>query len=534
MRNQTVHPLIQTSLLSLSLARALKTAAILLSIVAASRTRTRKQARSNSPDATPESAASMQQRISALETEVAELKAAVHQLQATAPAPVSQPRLLLASAAITTPAITTPAPTPAPEPLAAADQSPSKQRPPPFKLQRSNPSHQPPKPCSNPTTPSSSPSSTPPPSTSPSTATTTTTSTPPSAASISSAPTTSSATSSASIKPTSSSIIPPIVADGRRWGGRLDLQFGQATDTLQGNPNNEPRPDIYRNILPGLRHLHRARRQRPRNRFRKMGQLARHRRQLHQRSNELLALVLLRLPALLSHGRSREPARSATNSPSTIGSSTAPIRSKPPTASKTNSSASSTSPQKQSPGPQTIISARNIPIAIVSEIPTNPIPVQPVLNFIAIRPAPNGRTHIFDNYVTWQPTPKLNIAVEGDYFIQRLWLDQAPGESAAPSHVIGGAAYLQYQFTPRISFATRAEYLSDRGGLFSGITQALKENTVTFDYKLGDGFLMRYEWRRDYSNQPSFLSDTQGVLLKQQTTATVGLLWWWGRKEGTW
>jgi hypothetical protein len=42
---------------------------------------------------------------------------------------------------------------------------------------------------------------------------------------------------------------PPEVAAGRRFGGRLDLQFGQATDTLQGNPSNEPRPDIYRNIF---------------------------------------------------------------------------------------------------------------------------------------------------------------------------------------------------------------------------------------------------------------------------------------------
>jgi len=42
---------------------------------------------------------------------------------------------------------------------------------------------------------------------------------------------------------------PPDLAAGRRWGGRLDLQFGQATDTLQGNPSNEPRPDIYRNIF---------------------------------------------------------------------------------------------------------------------------------------------------------------------------------------------------------------------------------------------------------------------------------------------
>ena len=41
----------------------------------------------------------------------------------------------------------------------------------------------------------------------------------------------------------------PNVNEGRRYGVRLDLQFGQATETLQGNPSNEPRPDIYRNIF---------------------------------------------------------------------------------------------------------------------------------------------------------------------------------------------------------------------------------------------------------------------------------------------
>src|SRR6202795_391845 len=41
----------------------------------------------------------------------------------------------------------------------------------------------------------------------------------------------------------------PDVSAGRPFGVRLDLQFGQATDTLQGNPANEPRPEIYRNIF---------------------------------------------------------------------------------------------------------------------------------------------------------------------------------------------------------------------------------------------------------------------------------------------
>jgi Putative beta-barrel porin-2, OmpL-like. bbp2 len=92
---------------------------------------------------------------------------------------------------------------------------------------------------------------------------------------------------------------------------------------------------------------------------------------------------------------------------------------------------------------------------------------------------------------------------------------------------------VRYQAAPRIAFGSRAEYRSDRGGLFRGITQVLKENTVTFDYKLADNFLMRYEWRRDFSNQPSFLSDVQDVLRKDQSTATVGFVWWWGRKEGS-
>jgi Putative beta-barrel porin-2, OmpL-like. bbp2 len=41
----------------------------------------------------------------------------------------------------------------------------------------------------------------------------------------------------------------PDVEAGRRYGMRLDLQFGQATEALQGNPADESRPEIYRNIF---------------------------------------------------------------------------------------------------------------------------------------------------------------------------------------------------------------------------------------------------------------------------------------------
>jgi hypothetical protein len=105
--------------------------------------------------------------------------------------------------------------------------------------------------------------------------------------------------------------------------------------------------------------------------------------------------------------------------------------------------------------------------------------------------------------------------------------------------VTGGAAYARYQFTPRFALAGRFEYLgdnlSDDGmSLFSGLDQALKEHTLTAEYKVGEGFLLRGEYRRDYSNLPIFLTDLPGVLKKEQNTVTLGLVWWWGRKKGVW
>ena len=110
--------------------------------------------------------------------------------------------------------------------------------------------------------------------------------------------------------------------------------------------------------------------------------------------------------------------------------------------------------------------------------------------------------------------------MEGDYVIQRLMT------SSPPDHTTGGAVYARFQLTPKIAIAGRTEYLSDRGGLFTGATQAVKETTLTFEQRLANGFLLRQEWRRDFSNHPYFLTDMLGLLKKEQNTATIGLVWW--------
>ena len=324
----------------------------------------------------------------------------------------------------------------------------------------------------------------------------------------------------------------PNVSEGRRWGGRLDLQYGQATDTLQGNPSNEPRPDIYRNIFqaygtyvaPVGKGLNID--------FGKWGSsLGIEGNYTKDQFNYSRSYWFDFLPFYHMGARASLPLNDRFSLDYWIVNGTNQVEAT--NGFKDELFGFTAKPTKSTNWTMNYYLGQEHPDRAPAAN-CGPVPVQPGLCFTAISPAPNGRTHIFDSYITWLATPKLTFALEGDYVIQRLWQNAAPGQSSAPSHTDGGAGYIQYQFTPKIALATRAEYLSDREGLFSGLSQALKENTVTFDYKVANGLLMRYEWRYDYSNQPVFLSDIQGIRKKNQTTATLGLVWWWGRKEGSW
>lgn len=149
--------------------------------------------------------------------------------------------------------------------------------------------------------------------------------------------------------------------------------------------------------------------------------------------------------------------------------------------------------------------------------------IQPIAN-----PA-TGMLNIGDTYATWQATPDLNLGAEADYVVEKLYT------TSSPDRVYGGALYAAYQITPKLSLAGRTEYLADHGGLFSGTTQDLKEGTLTLGYRpAGDGFLIDAEFRRDWSNKPYFLSSTLGLLKQDQPTIGFGAVWWFGQKQGSW
>jgi hypothetical protein len=317
---------------------------------------------------------------------------------------------------------------------------------------------------------------------------------------------------------------------GKRWGARLDLQWGQATQTLQGNPANEARPEIYRNlfqaygtfIVPLGRGLHVD--------FGKWASsLGIEGNYTQDQMNYSRSYWFAYLP--FYHMGVRTNYQFSDNFGVNYWVTNGTQQTEAFNGFKDQLGGVVVRPHKNLNWTVNYYFGQEHPDTIYFLYTAPPVPNLPTLQgvpFMPIENAPTGRLHIFDSYATWNATSALTFALEGDYVVQRLY------KNSPPQHVDGGAAYAQYQFTDKFLLAARAEYFSDRGALFSGLSQALKETTFTSTYRFGERFMARAEWRYDFSNQPFFYTSSLGILKKSQVTATLGLIWWYGGKQGAW
>jgi hypothetical protein len=323
----------------------------------------------------------------------------------------------------------------------------------------------------------------------------------------------------------------PDAAAGRRYGVRLDLQFGQATATLQGNPANEARPDIYRNIFQAYgTYVVPVGKGLTVDVGKWASSLGIEGNYTKDQVNYSRSFYFDYLPFYHAGVRASYKVNDklAVNYWIVNGTN----QTEPTNSYKDELFGFTAQPTKNILWNFNYYIGQDHPDVAAASNCT--VPLQPGLCLQPINPAPDGKAHIFDSYVTWNASPKLSFSLEGDYVIQREWANAAPGESSAPSRVDGGVVYARYQLTPKMALGGRTEYLSDRGGLYSGTTQALKEFTGTYEYKFGEGFQAKAEFRRDWSNVPFFLTNKPGVLSPSQPTATVGLVWWVGGKQGAW
>jgi hypothetical protein len=319
----------------------------------------------------------------------------------------------------------------------------------------------------------------------------------------------------------------PDLAANRRFGGRVDLQWGQATETLQGSLTNEPRPWVYRNVFQaygtyvvpvgsGLsvdfgkwssalgyeNNYTKDQINYSRSFWFNFLPFYHTGARINYKFNDAFALNYW-----ITNGTQQTEAFNNFKD-QFVGVALQP--------SKNVSWAVNYYLGQEHPDVQTVVTPGS---------PT--LPTQPGLSVVPVRPYFTGKLQIFDTTLNWQANPQTTIAFEGDFVS-----NQNPGGAAATSSS-GGAAYLRRQLTPNTALGVRAEYVHD-GGLFTGVAQSIAEATVTYDYRVNDGFLIRSEWRHDAAGEPFFLTDTVGQLKTSQDTATLGLVWWWGTKRGAW
>jgi Putative beta-barrel porin-2, OmpL-like. bbp2 len=139
---------------------------------------------------------------------------------------------------------------------------------------------------------------------------------------------------------------------------------------------------------------------------------------------------------------------------------------------------------------------------------------------------PNGWFKVFDSNASIAATSELTVGLDVTHTTNQV-------HSGDPSLSLDGVGtYGRYQVAALAALAIRYEYLDDEG-LFAGAAQKLQEVTATAEYKFTEGFLVRGEFRRDWSNQAFFPVHDAGIS-SHQNTALVGLVWWIGNKTGGW
>jgi hypothetical protein len=299
----------------------------------------------------------------------------------------------------------------------------------------------------------------------------------------------------------------PKLDEGRRFGARVDLQFGQATETVQGSPANEPRPDVYRNVwqaygtyvFPVGRGLQAD--------FGKFASSLGYETNYAKDNNHFSRAYLFNfLPFYHSGLRLTLPVDDKVTLMYTL----------------TN-------------GIQQTEDFNDFKSQHVSAVLKPAKAVSWTVNYYVGQEQPDGSQgkgpdgafRVFDTYAAYSPTSKLSLAADVNYVTNEV------NKADAALSLQGTAAYARYQVSTPAGLALRYERLNDEG-LFGGIEQVLQGITATTEYKFAEGFLVRGEFRRDWSDARFFTGPEPGSLRTHQNTLLAGLVWWFGNKSGAW
>lgn len=132
---------------------------------------------------------------------------------------------------------------------------------------------------------------------------------------------------------------------------------------------------------------------------------------------------------------------------------------------------------------------------------------------------------LWDTIVTISPTRKLSFIVNADYGHG----DRISG-LATPVFWAGVAGYIKYAFNDKYALMGRYEYYDDHDGFTTGSAQHFNGITGTFQRMIAGHIMSRLEYRRDISNQPTFVKGG-GLPVTAQNTVTAGLVFMFDSRE---
>jgi len=153
-------------------------------------------------------------------------------------------------------------------------------------------------------------------------------------------------------------------------------------------------------------------------------------------------------------------------------------------------------------------------------------PVQLTFNFMYGPEQQNNSSDnrfLFDWIGAFKATKSLTFMANVDYARE----DSDPLNGGKNSEWYGAAVYAKYDFTDLFSTSVRAEYFDDKNGVRTGIAQKLKEITVSPEFRIAKGLLVRPEYRHDWSDQNGFDSHKNTFSKKGQDTIALGMMYTW-------
>lgn len=150
-----------------------------------------------------------------------------------------------------------------------------------------------------------------------------------------------------------------------------------------------------------------------------------------------------------------------------------------------------------------------------------------VQNFMTGPEQTNDDKHhrnLSDTTIAYTFNSKVAVMANYDYGFDHL--------AAGPKvHWQGLATYLRYTPAKKWAFVPRYEWFDDHDGFSTGVTQTVKEFTMTGEYRVKPNLITRLEGRRDWSNQFFFPKSDPTVFAKSQTTVLAGFIWTFGTRE---